>query len=392
MNNKKILLIIFTVLTLGGIFWVAKNSAPNGLSSVVKKDIYYCPMHPNYTSDKPGNCPICNMKLVKKEEAPAMPMSLEKSKKPEDICILHNCTKMHDGQPCPMMVVAKDGEHVTCPICGTHIIENKKSAEKKILYWTDPMIPGYKASGPGKSPMGMDLVPVYEEEKPSVSAVSPAGYSAILITPQKQQLIGVKTAVVQKRRLKKTILATGTVVRDIEHNLLFPHFGSPVLVYANIYEYEFPFVHAGNAVKVTTGLLPGETFEGKIRAVTPRVEATTRSIHIRTQVENPRKKLRPGMYVDVVINADIGEVLALPEEALFNTGERKIVFVDRGQGIFEPRDVVVGGKAEGFYELKNGVAEGEKVVVSGNFLIDSESRLKAALDGMGPTEEHSHGQ
>ena len=86
------------------------------------------------------------------------------------------------------------------------------------------------------------------------------------------------------------------------------------------------------------------------------------------------------MYVNVSIGMDLGEGLSLPAEAVFDTGTKKIVFVDKGNGLFEPRDVTVGAQAEGFYELKSGVADGESVVTNGNFLIDSESRLKAALE------------
>ena len=84
-------------------------------------------------------------------------------------------------------------------------------------------------------------------------------------------------------------------------------------------------------------------------------------------------------------------MLAIPEDAVFNTGTKQITFVDKGQGLFEPRDVTIGVKAEGYYEVKAGISEGEMVVTSGNFLIDSESRLKAALQGMSGGE-HQHGQ
>ena len=118
-----------------------------------------------------------------------------------------------------MTVVAKPGEPVTCPICGTHVAEAAAHPQShKILYWTDPMLPGYKADGPGKSPMGMDLVPVYEEEAGAGvrEVTAPVGYAPVLLTPQKQQLIGVKTALVQRRRIIKTIRATGTIAHDPE--------------------------------------------------------------------------------------------------------------------------------------------------------------------------------
>jgi len=98
------------------------------------------------------------------------------------------------------------------------------------------------------------------------------------------------------------------------------------------------------------------------------------------------------MYVNVTINIDLGETIAIPEDAVFDTGTKKITFVDKGQGLFEPRDVTVGAKADGYYELKSGVSEAEVVVINGNFLIDSESRLKAALQDIDSSGGHQHGQ
>jgi rubrerythrin len=121
------------------------------------KAVYYCPMHPSYTSERPGDCPICNMRLVKKE-APATERGgsatqgggSSQQQSAKDICYLHNCPMVHQGKPCPMLVVAKEGEKITCPICGTHVAEAAtRPKEKQVLYWTDPMIPGYKADKPG---------------------------------------------------------------------------------------------------------------------------------------------------------------------------------------------------------------------------------------------------
>jgi RND family efflux transporter MFP subunit len=347
-----------------------------------------------------------------------------------------------------MTVVAKPGEKVTCPICGTHVAEAAPPPEiKKILYWTDPMIPGYKADGPGKSPMGMELVPVYEEwagAGTGSQAVPSAGYAPVLLTPQKQQLIGVKTAPVQRKKLTKMIRAAGTIAHDPElyqaqaeyiqasqalerakqnaipdvidqaqrlvdstrirlkhlglndeliqeiatwnepqHSLLFAHPGEPVWMYAQVYQYELPLIRTGQQLAVDVPALPGRVFHGTIRAIDQMVDPMTRTTRIRAQLQDPQGQLTPDMYVNVAIAVDLGEVLALPEEAVFDTGTRQIVFVDKGQGLFEPRDVTVGTKAEGYYEVKGGMSEGEAVVTSGNFLIDSESRLKAAWEGMG---------
>ena len=138
---------------------------------------------------------------------------------------------------------------------------------------------------------------------------------------------------------------------------------------------------------------PVYVFEGILRAVDRMVDQETRTTRIRAQVQDPQGQLKPDMFVNVTIEIDLGEGLAVPEEAVFDTGTKKIVFLDKGQGVFEPRDVVLSAKVDNFYELKSGLQEGDNIVTSGNFLIDSESRLKAALEGMGAGGGgHQHGQ
>ncbi|OGX25866.1 MAG: hypothetical protein A2787_05635 [Omnitrophica WOR_2 bacterium RIFCSPHIGHO2_01_FULL_48_9] len=452
MKNKKILIfLILIVAVVGGLSYVIRHQGKGAR----QPEVYYCPMHPTYTSDRPGTCPICNMNLVKKEITPQMPEARQGDKQQRDICLMHDCHKKLGGKPCPMMVVAKEGETVTCPICGTYIVKGGKLAANKLLYWTDPMIPGYKSDKPGKSPMGMDLVPVYEEEFAAPSSASvPEGYAQIMLSSQKQQLIGIKTAPVEKKKLIKTIRTVGTIAHDpelyqaqteyiqaiqawerakqsnipeiieqsqklaessrirlrhmglneelikeistwkeAEHSLLYASPGEPVWVYAKVYEYELPLIRDGQKLKVEVPANPGYVFEGILRSVDQMVDQETRTVRIRAQVQDPGGQLKPDMFVNVTIEVDLGEVLAVPEEAVFDTGTKKIVFLDNGQGVFEPRDVVLSAKVDNFYELKSGLQEGDRIVTSGNFLIDSESRLKAALEGMGAGGGgHQHGQ
>ncbi len=423
----------------------------NSISSV-----YYCPMHPSYTSDRPGDCPICNMRLVKREvQGSGLGAQGQPSTgMPKDICYLHNCDKLHEGRPCPMTVIAKPGEVVVCPVCGKYIA-TKDGRLKKVLYWTDPMIPGYKAEGPGKSPMGMDLVPVYEEEAGTPNAVTDStveGYAPILLPPQKQQLIGVKTSLVQIRPLRKTIRTVGRIAYDPElyqtqaeyvgslkaladakirataegieeaqrlidstriklqlmglnqelieemagwqgpdKRLLLADAEGQVWLYAPVYEFELPLVKVGHLVSVEIPELPGTVLQGTIRSIDSVLDPMTRSARVRAVLTAPPGTLKPEMYVNASILVDLGEVLAVPEEAVFDTGTKRVVFVDKGQGLFEPRDVTIGVKADGFYEVHEGLQAGEIVVTSGNFLIDSESRLKAALEGSG-SGGHQHGQ
>ena len=154
-------------------------------------------------------------------------------------------------------------------------------------------------------------------------------------------------------------------------------------MYAQIYEYELPYIRVGEKIVAQVPSSPDQKFEGVIRAIDLMVDPMTRTTRIRAKVQDPQGQLKPDMFMNVSINVDLGKTLSVPQEAVFDTGIKKIIFVSKEQGQFEPRDVIVGAKADGYYEIKSGVKEGERVVTSGNFLIDSESRLKAALDGMG---------
>jgi len=160
-------------------------------------------------------------------------------------------------------------------------------------------------------------------------------------------------------------------------NLLLP--GKTVWVYAQVYEYELGLVRPGQRLEITVPSLPGRTFTAEVVAVDPIVDVATRTARVRALVETPAGDLRPETFVTVRLRVPLGEMLAVPEDAVLDTGEHRIVFVVTGDGRFEPRAVTLGRHAEGFYEVQAGLAAGEEVVTSANFLIDSESRFRAAI-------------
>ncbi len=155
-----------------------------------------------------------------------------------------------------------------------------------------------------------------------------------------------------------------------------------------IYEYEIGLIKEGIQVEIESIAFPGEIFPGQITSITPVLDPMTRSVQARAEVDNPDKKLKPEMFVNVKINVDLGEKLAVSEEAIINTGKRTLVVVTNEKGNFLSKDVKLGQSAEGFYEVLEGLNEGETIVTSGNFLVDSESRLQSAISG----SEHKHGQ
>lgn len=162
---------------------------------------------------------------------------------------------------------------------------------------------------------------------------------------------------------------------------------SNVWVYADIYEYEIPLLRIGQSAIINLSYYPGEVFKGKLIYIYPYLDEKTRTVRVRFEFPNKGLKLKPKMYANVEIKADLGKKLSVSETAVIDSGERKIVFVDIGGGHFEPREVKTGIKAKNYYEIISGLKEGEKVVTSANFLIDSESRLKEAMGGM----VHEHG-
>jgi Cu(I)/Ag(I) efflux system membrane fusion protein len=150
----------------------------------------------------------------------------------------------------------------------------------------------------------------------------------------------------------------------------------------DVAERDLGMIAKGQRATVRARSFPGREFSGQVEVIYPEINKETRTARIRVELENPDLALRHDMYVDAQIETGSGDpVLTVPESAVMDTGSRQTVFVDRGEGRFEPREVKLGHRGSGYVEVRQGVADGEPVVVSANFLIDAESNLKAALKG-----------
>jgi Cu(I)/Ag(I) efflux system membrane fusion protein len=374
MKNKKAIILLAVLALIAGALFISCSKKSG------EKQLWTCPMHPYYISDKPGDCPICGMKLVKVE--PAL------SKAP----------------------------------AGGQADENM-SADM-------PGMPGMKGAVVQKSAIPADRV-------------------VVKIDPEKQQLINVRTDIVTKRSLGNTVFATAVVAYDPElyytqqqfisallslrqaqatgddsgtasakenlssaetrlkvmglsdqqiselktkaepdKSLLISGNGDSAWVYAQVYQDDLKYVHRGAEAEVTLSSAPNTVYEGKVVAIDPALNPETRSVRVRILVKNTEGAFKPEMYVNVSIKSATGSFLSVPEEAVMDTGSRQIAFVDKGDGYFEPRYVVLGAKIGGFYVVQLGLAEGEKVVTNANFLIDSESQLKAAIGQMSQGHKH----
>ena len=436
--KRKFLIMILLGLCIGVVFEISGCGKPENMVKIEKGNlIYCCPMHPSVTSDKPGNCIICGMKLVKKNadtsrKAAQGAAGLVQEKNLEEVCVEHDCTMKN----CTMHVKThlKPGERVYCPVCGevistanSKVVEIKSQAqplkkERKILYYRNPMNPEVTSPAPAKDSMGMDYVAVYEEGQTQVVG----GGVTVTISPERQQLIGVKTETVKKINLTKTVIASGKIAYDpnlviaqqefiqalnnkdtlsqslidasrnklkllgmsddeiaalentkkAETNLYLPAKGENVWAYIAIYEYEIGLVKQGSSVEIEAVAYPGEVFQGKVVSINPVLDSATRTNQVRIEVLNPDDKLKPEMFVSAKIHVDMGEKLAVPEGAILDTGLRKIAYLSEEGDVLESREVTLGQKADGYYEVLSGLKEGDVVVTSGNFLVDSEAKLK----------------
>jgi Cu(I)/Ag(I) efflux system membrane fusion protein len=163
---------------------------------------------------------------------------------------------------------------------------------------------------------------------------------------------------------------------------------STVWVNADVFEQDIGALRIGQEAKIEVSAYPGAAFTGTVDFIYPTVSQETRTGKVRIVVRNTDGHLKTGMYANVAIEAGIGDrpVLAVPDSAVIDSGTRQAVLIERGGGKFEPREVKLGAHADGFYEVRQGLSAGERVVVSANFLIDAESNLRAALKGFTPPD------
>lgn len=154
---------------------------------------------------------------------------------------------------------------------------------------------------------------------------------------------------------------------------------SVVWMWAEFYENELSMLQVGQKLAITAKSYPGQNFDGTISLINPFLDETKRTAKVRIDIPNADFKLRPGMYVNAELAMNMGEALTVPVSAIMPTGDRNVVFVDKGEGKLEPRIVQLGSKYGDIYEVQSGLQEGERVVASANFLIDAESKVQGAL-------------
>ncbi|MDP3543933.1 MAG: efflux RND transporter periplasmic adaptor subunit [Elusimicrobiota bacterium] len=348
MNRKYVLIALLAAgaAAFGSYFLYHRGHAPH---EAHQAGVYHCPMHPAITSDKPGECPICGMDLVLREPAAG-----------EDTGVAGQASAVVSEQKRSLIGMKTEK-------LGKRRLTFTVRASGSVAY--DPDL--YNAIAEHHSAM---VAREKVKDSPWPDALERA-----------DALVRASALRLRQLGLAESSIEAFTGEEEVPENLLLAGDGGTVWVYAQIYEYEISKVRPGLAAEITTPAYPGRTFRGKVKTIDPNISPETRSLRVRIEVPNPGGLLKLEMFVNAAIKVDLGVALALPESALLDSGERKLVFVDLGEGRLEPREVRVGGEADGYYELLSGVKEGESVVTSANFLIDSESKLKSLA---APAKEH----
>ncbi len=390
---------------------------------------YYCPMHPTYTSDRPGDCPICNMKLVPLgERSAAGPSGIEGRAAVE--------VTSQGRRLIGVRTVPVERRSVSKTIRAVGRVEYSErtlsAVNLKFGGWIEDLY--VRATG-DRVRRGEPLFAIYSPELLEAQANYLFALNAARQSREAKVRADPDSADAQNRALASLEEAVSSAreklllwdlgedaLREIEargeplkavvirskvdgivtaRNVVVGTYADPgkdlfevadvsrVWIHAEIYEYEAPMVSTGMEAKAELHGLPGEIFAGKVAFVYPYLDERTRTLRARLEFENPEGKLRPGAYATVWIEVPLGERLVIEEGAILDSGIRKIAFVEVEEGRFEPREVETGPRLDGLVVIERGLEEGERVVGSGTFLIDAESRLQAALRGV-RGGEHEH--
>lgn len=374
--------------------------------------VWTCPMHPQTRSDRPGSCPICNMSLVPVDAAGA-------GAEPSNIPGYAKVTISPDRQE---LIGVRIGEvkrdRLLMSIRAVGIIEPDQTRlariQTRVSGWVTKVDVDYvgehvKKGDPLLELYSPDLLTTQQEYLIARSRQGAGGGIAsdnLTEAPLRRlALSGVAPEEIEELqrtgRPRDTLLLRSPIEgRVLERNVFEGSYVQPatelykiadlsvVWLQAKIYEYELPHIELGQPVVVTIQSEPNQPFQGKVTFVEPIVQEATRTVKVRVEIDNSQEFLKPGMYADLRIEHDMGEGLLIPESAVLRTGERAICFRVLPSNRFEPVEVKLGSRFEDRYEVLSGLDEGDKIVVSAGFLIDSESRLKATTSGAAGGHKH----
>jgi multidrug efflux pump subunit AcrA (membrane-fusion protein) len=247
-----------------------------------------------------------------------------------------------------------------------------QAADQTIKYYRHPMDPSIHSKTPAKDSMGMDYIPVYEHGKGSEAAETQGaqvdGRASFNLTPEQLKLSGARIVAVERRSLTKELRVPGRAL------------GGKGISF-QVYEQDLSLIRKGMTFRAEAPMLSGERLSGQIASIESILDPMTRTARVNGVLrESGKQSLRTEASLSGTIEVKLQNVLVVPEAAVIHTGSKDLVFIASGEGGFSPRVVTLGAKAQGYFEVKSGITEGERISSGPNFLLDSESRIQFSND------------
>lgn len=407
---KIIISVLVIIIIIAGGYWAYTTFFQNGNNESGKKEIYTCPMHPQIIQDRPGQCPICGMDLVKKGEVTG---EEQDDHGLGDLDV--NAVKLSPSQQVlanvqteRVSVMQFQGEktfngyvkineskfaHVSTAVSGkiVYLFVNFEGQEvrkgQKVLEIYSPEL----VSTQKEYLLALDN---FNQVKPSGNKLA-IDQAQSLINSSKERLILWEMTRSQIEELERTRVVKTTTIQYSKYSGIvtkkYVNAGqwammgqdileiadlSTVWVVANVYESDMQYIKNGQTAEIYSTAYPNEVMRAKINFINPVFNPESRTLEVRIDVNNSKMKLKPDMYVKVKINTYAMQTIGVPKNAVIRTGDHNFVYVEKEKGVFVPVEVTIGYEQDGYYAITTGLEEGDLVVTSGGFLIDSETQIQ----------------
>ncbi len=383
---------------------------------------FYCPMHPTYITDHMGDCPICNMKLIPMPETrpstdspthdtPAVVGDVELTPEQVELAGVRTApvTRGALGQSVRAVGSIKANERLTRTItmkAAGYVERLFVNTTGQIVRAGEPIVELYSPELLAAQEEYVNARGALARVRDAASTEAQASAERLLSAARRRlELLDVPSATIERldaggaaaRTVSLTTPWSGFVTTKSVTEGARMEAGSPlftvtdlssVWIEASFYESEASLLRVGRSAEISLAGERGPTRSAEIVFVSPTLDPATRTLVARFELANRDLALKPGMFADVTLAGDASEGLLVPSDAVLDTGTRQIVYVAVSDRRFQPRVVVMGRRGQGMAEILSGLSEGERVVTGATFLLDSESRIRAAAGGMTHGEGH----
>lgn len=407
---KVIIGVLAAVLIIAGGYWGYITFIQNNNMESSGKELYTCPMHPQIIQDRPGQCPICGMDLVKKSEVDPK----EQSGHDLDAASI-NSVKLSPSQQVLANVQTErvktmqfQGEktfngyvkineskfaHISTAVSGK-IVNMFVSFEGEMVRKGQKVLEIYSPELVSTQKEYLLALDNYNQVKASGNRLA-IDQAQSLVNSSRERLVLWEMTLSQIEELERTRNVkttafqyskfTGVITKK---NVQTGHWAmagediyevadlSSVWVIANVYESDMQYIKTKQTAEIYSTAYPDEIIRAKINFINPVFNPDSRTLEVRIEVSNKDMKLKPGMYLKVKINTYVTQSIGVSKNAVIRTGDHNYVYIEKEKGVYEPIEVQIGYEQDGFYAITSGLADGDLVVTSGGFLIDSESQIQ----------------